>query len=193
MLASGSPADRGRTRPVAGTGTTGRSRPPDEQRTTTMTPAMAGVCAGIRGPPGPVRVQSSSRSPGRVAAVTRQYLGERACRAGPAGERACAGADPGSGDQPAGAVEPPMFGQFARVVARVRATGVGCRAAGAPEAAGAGLAALTIATPPTAIMPTDRRVVATSRRTPERWWPGAPAARPAGRHCRILGSMGFHG
>jgi hypothetical protein len=42
---------------------------------------------------------------------------------------------------------------------------------GAPEAEGAGLAAFTIATPPMAIMPTDRRVVASNRRTPVRWRP----------------------
>jgi hypothetical protein len=43
---------------------------------------------------------------------------------------------------------------------------------GAPEADGAGLAAFTIATPPMAIMPTDRRVVATIQRTPVKWRPG---------------------
>ena len=41
-------------------------------------------------------------------------------------------------------------------------------AAGA-DAAGAGLAALTIATPPTAIMPTERRVVAMTLRAPDMW------------------------
>jgi hypothetical protein len=76
-----------------------------------------------------------------------------------------------------GPAESYMFGQFAPFAGGV------CvplpPAAGAPLAGaaadGAGLAALTIATPPTAIMPTDRSVVAMILRAPEKRGRGAGA------------------
>jgi hypothetical protein len=57
-----------------------------------------------------------------------------------------------------------MFGQFAPLAGAVC---VPLPPAAGAEAAGAGLAALTTATPPTAIIPTDRSVVAMTRRAPE--------------------------
>jgi hypothetical protein len=53
-----------------------------------------------------------------------------------------------------------MFGQFAPLAGGVW---VPLPPAAGAEAAGAGLAALTTATPPTAIIPTDRSVVAMTR------------------------------
>ena len=69
-----------------------------------------------------------------------------------------------------------MFGQLAPLAGGVW---VPLPPAAGAEAAGAGLAALTIATPPTAIIPTDRSVVAMTRRTPENC--AVPPKRPAGR------------
>jgi hypothetical protein len=70
-----------------------------------------------------------------------------------------------SAGQPPGAVEPfGIFGQFGGAVC----VPLPPDAAGA-EATGAGLAALAIATPPMAIMPTERRVVAMSRRAADMW------------------------
>jgi hypothetical protein len=59
-----------------------------------------------------------------------------------------------------------MFGQLAPLAGAVW---VPLPPAAGADAAGAGLAALTIATPPRAIIPTDSTVVAMILRTPEKW------------------------
>ena len=139
---------------AAGTGTTGRSRRrrgPGRARRCRRWPGSTG-----RGP------LARLRRSHRVVLLAGSRSASRAIRgvaavADPPGRRIACRAD-GSGDQPARCGRAPTCsGSSPRCRGRRRrCAGCRCRSAGALEAAGAGLAALTIATPPMAIMP-DRQ------------------------------------